>query len=452
MMNPSTPLPSAPPPDEEVTETQEPQKQIEEGGEQDSPESEQARGGDEADVDGEQEGEGEEEGEREGEKGVWGQGHLQGRLYDFPHGLPHGKGPDEVGGIEYPIEQPPYEVPHNPLRFLKKFPKKLIPKILKLFHLDTVLQEIMLSVIAIDDDTLRNEVATELSRVADRLQEPLDKFSDMLGNSIRGVLSAAVPVLGGFYVVNDMANAYKTTAEVQEQALGPLNDFVTKVKDLYDSSVESNRLLSSMIYAGIDTVTDEKWKRLLEAKRNESVGRAVEGAVEDRPPTKEMARLLASGLTRNVRENLGAEQISGLLGQLRKQGPEIVSKITDLEPSEQQAALGTGESLLSFLTANLEKKYGKPSTDTDEDPAEPKTEKETLGADDDEDPASQPTNPSKDDDELEPTTETESKAVDVDIRKSVSEKDKESLKKAIESIKKLAEMTPDLLKALETIK
>jgi len=289
----------------------------------------------------------------------------------------------------------------------------------------------MLSVIAIDDETLRNEVATELSRVADRLQEPLDKFSDMLGQSIRGVLSAAVPVLGGFYVINDMANAYKTTAETQEQALGPLNDFVTKVKDLYDSSVESNRLLSSMIYAGIDTVTDEKWKRLLEAKRNESVGRAVEGAVEDRPPTKEMARLLASGLTRNVRENLGAEQISGLLGQLRRQGPEIVSKITDLEPSEQQAALGTGESLLSFLTANLEKKYGneKLTTMADEDPTEPKAK-------------------------TEPKTEgdvVEGRGNNKDKSKNVSEKDKEALKKALESIQKLAEMIPDLLKALKTI-
>jgi hypothetical protein len=347
---------------------------------------------------------------------------------EFPFGLPHGKGPDGVGG-DYPEEQPPYEIPHNPLRFLKKFPKKLIPKVLKLFHLDTILQEIMLSVIAIDDETLRNEVAKELSRVADRLQEPLDKFSDMLGHSIRGVLSAAIPVLGGFYVINDMANAYKTTAETQEQALGPLNDFVTKVKDLYDSSVESNRLLSSMIYAGIDTVTDEKWKKVLEVKRNEAIGRAAEGAVEDRPADKEMARLMASGLTRNIRENLGKEEISGLLDKLRKEGPDVVSKITDLEPSEQQAALGTGESILSFLTSSLEKKYGEtkeiPEEETMEEPKEETMEESSNGKPEEEDPIA---------------SKSESR---------VSDSDKESLKKALESIKKLAEMTPDILKALE---
>jgi len=372
----------------------------------------------------------EEEGQGEEKPDEAGQG-LKGGVRDFPFGLPHGKGPDGVGG-DYPEEQPPYEIPHNPLRFLKKFPKKLIPKILKLFHLDTVLQEIMLSVIAIDDETLRNEVAKELSRVADRLQEPLDKFSDMLGHSIRGVLSAAIPVLGGFYVINDMANAYKTTAETQEQALGPLNDFVTKVKDLYDSSVESNRLLSSMIYAGIDTVTDEKWKKVLEAKRNEAIGRAAVGAVEDRPADKEMARLLASGMTRNIRENLGKEEISGLLDKLRKEGPKIVSKITDLEPSEQQAALGTGESILSFLTSSLEKKYG-------ESKKEPSGEQqnEPLNGE----PAEKPNEETMEEPEEDPM---ESKS-----ESRVSDSDKESLKKALESIKKLAEMTPDILKALE---
>ena len=382
-----------------------------EEGQEDAMKSEEAPSGETQ----EEEGQGEEKPDEAGQE-------QKGGVREFPFGLPHGKGPDGVGG-DYPEEQPPYEIPHNPLRFLKKFPKKLIPKVLKLFHLDTILQEIMLSVIAIDDDTLRNEVATELSRVADRLQEPLDKFSDMLGHSIRGVLSAAIPVLGGFYVINDMANAYKTTAETQEQALGPLNDFVTKVKDLYDSSVESNRLLSSMIYAGIDTVTDEKWKKVLEAKRNEAIGRAAVGAVEDRPADKEMARLMASGLTRNIRENLGKEEISGLLDKLRKEGPEVVSKITDLEPSEQQAALGTGESILSFLTSSLEKKYGEsketPKEETMEEPNE-----ETM-----EEPEEDP---------------TESKS-----ESRVSNSDKESLKKALESIKKLAEMTPDILKALE---
>ena len=378
----------------------------------------------------EEEGQGEEKPDEAGQEQGQEQGQeRKGGVREFPFGLPHGKGPDGVGG-DYPEEQPPYEIPHNPLRFLKKFPKKLIPKVLKLFHLDTILQEIMLSVIAIDDETLRNEVAKELSRVADRLQEPLDKFSDMLGQSIRGVLSAAIPVLGGFYVINDMANAYKTTAETQEQALGPLNDFVTKVKDLYDSSVESNRLLSSMIYAGIDTVTDEKWKKVLEAKRNETVGRAAEGAVEDRPADKEMARLLASGMTRNIRENLGKEEISGLLNKLRKEGPEVVSKITDLEPSEQQAALGVGGSVLSFLTSSLEKKYGE-SKENPEEETTKESKEETMGE-------SSNGEPEEEESEEDPTASSR-----------VSDSDKESLKKALESIKKLAEMTPDILKALE---
>jgi len=271
----------------------------------------------------------------------------------FPKGLPTGRGP----GGNYPANPPPYEIPHNVFRFLKKIPKKLLPKIARLFHLDTVFQEILLATISIDDEDVRKTLLAELDRLVDELNEPIERLGNQMGKSLAAVFRA-IPGLNIMYAISDLTETYKEVNDVGNQVMSPLNQFVENVKEVYDNSVESNRLLSSMIYAGIETVNDPKLKELLEKKRDTSVGRAAVGEVQDRPKDKEMARLAASVMSREMQNKTDPLVYEGLIKRLKstQDFDNLYEKIKDKESMEQKDSYGKGPSLLSFISGRLDEK------------------------------------------------------------------------------------------------
>lgn len=271
----------------------------------------------------------------------------------FPKGLPTGRGP----GGDYPANPPPYEIPHNVFRFLKKIPKKLLPKIARLFHLDTVFQEILLATISIDDEDVRKTLLAELDRLVDELNEPIQRLGNQMGKSLAAVFRA-IPGLNIIYAISDLTESYKEVNEVGNQVMSPLNQFVENVKEVYDNSVESNRLLSSMIYAGIETVNDPKLKELLEKKRDASVGRAAVGEVQDRPKDKEMARLTASVMSREMQNKTDPLVYESLIKRLKstQDFDNLYENIKGKESMEQQDTYGKGPSLLSFITGRLDEK------------------------------------------------------------------------------------------------
>ena len=158
-------------------------------------------------------------------------------------------------GAPYPKDPPPYEIPHNILRFFKKLPKKLIPKLLALSHLDIILREILLATISLDGPG-REKLVQELERLAHELEEPINKLMQAFGDSMKSVLQA-IPGLNIVYAISDISEVIKQGNDATGEVTGTLTQFIDKVDDIYKRSAGSNRLVSSLLYSAMDFLNEQ---------------------------------------------------------------------------------------------------------------------------------------------------------------------------------------------------
>jgi hypothetical protein len=177
-------------------------------------------------------------------------------------------------GAPYPSNPPPYEIPHNIFRFFKKIPKKLLPKLFALTHLDIVMREILLATISLDGPG-REKLVQELERLAHELKEPINKLMQAFGDSMKSVLQA-IPGLNIVYAISDISEVIKQGNVATGEVSGTLTQFIDKVDDIYKRSAGSNRLVSSLLYSVMDFL-NEHGESGLQKAAEKRVGKHIMG-------------------------------------------------------------------------------------------------------------------------------------------------------------------------------
>jgi hypothetical protein len=194
-------------------------------------------------------------------------------------------------GAPYPSDPPPYEVPHNVLRFFKKLPKKLIPKLFALTHLDTILREILLATISLDGPG-REKLVQELERLSRELEEPINKLMQSFGDSMKAVLQA-VPGLNIVYAISDISEVIKQGNDATGEVTGTLSQFIDRVDDVYKRSAGSNRLVSSLLYSAMDFL-NEQGEAGLKKAAEKRVGKHTTGPAGSIPIDADVTASVAS--------------------------------------------------------------------------------------------------------------------------------------------------------------
>jgi methyl-accepting chemotaxis protein len=228
-------------------------------------------------------------------------------------------------GSPYPKNPPPHEIPHNILRFFKKIPDKILPKLLALTRLDTVMRDVLLATISLDGPA-REELVKELEVLAKDLEEPLQKLVGSFGDSIKTVFQA-MPGLNIVYAVSDIADVLKDGKESSGEVTTSMNDFIDNVKDIYDRSAGSNRLVSSMLYA-LTEYLDKTQMSGIKDKVDSTIGSRIQSEKKE-TADKQLSDIKASKLSRSLSKIGKTEGLTKLLS-LAEENPDADEDIKNL--------------------------------------------------------------------------------------------------------------------------
>jgi len=275
-------------------------------------------------------------------------------------------------GAPYPKNPPPYEIPHNILRFFKKLPRKLLPKLFALTHLDIILREILLATISLDGPG-REKLVQELDRLAHELEGPINKLMQSFGDSMKAVLQA-VPGLNIVYAISDISEVIKQGNDATGEVTGTLTQFIDKVDDIYKRSAGSNRLISSLLYSAMDFLNEQGetgMKRAAERRVGKHlVGPAGASSIEADVTSAAMSRVfsneaLRKGLTallekaddiKEVKEDMA---VKSLVDQLKKSITTDRDDVAAGIKQEVEGVKGLGELNILDLYKTLSEKYDK---------------------------------------------------------------------------------------------
>ena len=287
-------------------------------------------------------------------------------------------------GAPYPSNPPPYEIPHNVLRFFKKLPKKLIPKLFALTHLDTIMRELLLATISLDGPG-REKLVKELERLATELEEPINKLMQSFGDSMKAVLQA-VPGLNIVYAISDISEVIKQGNDATGEVTGTLTQFIDRVDNVYKRSAGSNRLVSSLLYSVMDFMNEQGESGLKKAAEKR-VGQHMTGPAGSVPIDADVTASSASrafsneavrkGLTKLLESAESTDEVKGdkdvqkLVERLKESitldGP-IREDVAAGMTQEVANVKGLGElNILDSVYQGLSEKYDKRHTSRTEE-------------------------------------------------------------------------------------
>jgi hypothetical protein len=258
---------------------------------------------------------------------------------------------------------PLYTTP-NPLGILKKIPKKLIPLMMRLTHLDRIAMEVLLATITVPDEKVKQYIETKLVGLIKKIEEPAKEAVEKFAGNVIEPIFRAVPFVNLTYALGDIQKAGETIDDVQGKGATALESVVNEARDLYEDIQGPSRVLSSLILGlgnYIERIQDkidagEKLTKEDVSAMNlyKEIGKDNDVSPTKDTPKRAAARLIASNLIQNLRKeeddgiiNPDRELIRNTADFLKGDG-----KTTGAETKELETVPGDG--LLQVLLGSSE--------------------------------------------------------------------------------------------------
>lgn len=258
---------------------------------------------------------------------------------------------------------PLYTTP-NPLGILKKIPKKLIPLMMRLTHLDRIAMEVLLATITVPDEKVKQYIETKLVGLIKKIEEPAKEAVEKFAGNVIEPIFRAVPFVNLTYALGDIQKAGETIDDVQGKGATALESVVNEARDLYEDIQGPSRVLSSLILGlgnYIERIQDkidagEKLTKEDVSAMNlyKEIGKDNDVSPTKDTPKRAAARLIAS----NLIENLRKEEDDGIINPDRELIRNTVDflkgdgKTTGAETKELETVPGDG--LLQVLLGSSE--------------------------------------------------------------------------------------------------
>lgn len=266
---------------------------------------------------------------------------------------------------------PLYTTP-NPFGIIKKIPKKLIPMVMKLFHLDRIAMDVILATITVPDEKIKHFMETKLLRLLNKVEKPVQEAMERLGQNVIEPIFRALPFVNIAYVFNDLNRAAETVDKVKGQGATALESVITDARDLYEDIQGPSRALSSLILGlgeYIQRIQDklDSGEELTKEDINamniyKQIGQDYEGPPSGETTQRAAARLLGAELTKTLRENkeLGVtnpdEQLIPFYNDL------MLGNKRDIGVEQKELTDKPGSTLIDLLTEYADKHDEEPIT------------------------------------------------------------------------------------------
>ena len=190
---------------------------------------------------------------------------------------------------------PMYKTP-NPFGIIQKVPKKLIPMVMRLTHLDRIAMEVLLATITVPDKDLKRFVETKLTMLFQKVEKPIEEAMEKLGQKMIEPIFRALPFVNMTYILSDLSKASKASDDVKEKGAEALESVIDEARDLYEDIQGPSRTLSSLIL-GLSNYLKNADERQVILKE---VGQDLGKSPKDEDVERATSRFVAAKLAKDV--------------------------------------------------------------------------------------------------------------------------------------------------------